>query len=541
MPQFKSREEYERWKAERMGVPLESVQVQQEPEKLQTSQKSQEQKTPQPPQTPQPLRAADLEKRPSSNSPSHGQRLRSLGELFGDTWNLFKARFLTLICLYLLPVVFMVVMAGVFAGAGYFFVSILPISKAALIVGLILLGIGIGSIAMSWGLAAFTSAAVDDHLKIRDALAKGWPKARNFIWVSSLFAFIVGGGFFLFIIPGVIFLIWFLFSQFIVVAEDERGMNALLKSKEYVSGKWFNIFLRVLVLWLIYVGLSLIPVVGPILSILFIPFMILFMKLIYEDLRDLRGEVALHPHSFGIRFKWIGTGALGYIVFPVILFVLMGTTLTDPLVLIKGLLSNSRMHSKISEEIGATPIRLEQNPYQEVRAEEPLSQGQSVALAFSEGKKPEATGEALIIRDGVRETFVLQTGFFSDTRMANPRMASVQFQIPAEKHSNARRIEMVLDATKVGEHFVDGNFVRDTFMGRSGEESEQENKARFQYIADGGQIFFPEDSCDIIVTSPYTGDPNGIFSGEVKDCVVTSAGIRHTISAEFKVIGLSSR
>jgi hypothetical protein len=435
----------------------------------------------------------------------------------------------------------MVVMAGVFAGAGYFFVSILPISKTALIAGLILLGIGIGSIAMSWGLAAFTSAAVDDHLKIRDALAKGWLKARNFIWVSSLFAFIVGGGFFLFLIPGVIFLIWFLFAQFIVVAEDERGMDALLKSKEYVSGKWFDIFLRVLILWLISVGFNLIPVVGPILSIFFIPFMILFIKLIYEDLRDLRGEVVLHPHSFGTRFRWIGTGALGYIVFPIILFILMGTTLTAPLIPIKRLSSYSGFQAKMSEEMGSTPIGLEQKSYQEVRQKELVSQSQSVALAFSEGKKPEATGEALIIRDSVRETFVLQTGFFSETRLANPRRASVQFQIPAEKHSNARRIEMVLDATKVGEHFVDGNFVRDAFMGRSGGQPEQEYQPKFLYIADGGQIFFPEDSCDIIVTSPYTGDPNGIFSGEVKDCVVTSEGIRHTISAEFKVIGISSR
>jgi hypothetical protein len=538
MPQFKSREEYEKWKAERMGVTVESFQVQQEPEKVQASQKSQEPKIS---QTPQPLRAPELEKPLPFNSPPHGPGLRSLGELFSDTWNLFKARFLTLICLYLLPIVFMIIIAGVFAGAGYFFVSILPISKTALIAGLILLGIGVGSIAMSWGLAAFTSAAVDDQLKIREALSRGWPKARNFILVSSLFAFIVGGGFFLFLIPGVIFMIWFLFSQFIVVAEDERGMNALLKSKEYASGKWFDIFLRVFILWLIYFGLSFIPVVGPILSIIFIPFMVLFIKLIYEDLRELRGGVVLLPRSPGTKFRWIGAGALGYIVFPVILFVLMGTTLTSPLILIKGILSGSGMQSKIDKEIGVTPIRIEQKPYQEVRSEEPISQGQSVALAFSESKSPEATGEALIVRDGIRETFILQTGFFSDTRMANPRMASVQFQIPAEKHSNARRIEMVLDATKVGEHFVDGNFVRDTFMGRSGEESGDENKARFQYITDGGQIFFPEDSCNIVVTSPYTGDPNSIFSGEVKDCVVTSAGIRHTISAEFKVIGRSSR
>jgi hypothetical protein len=176
-----------------------------------------------------------------------------------------------------------------------------------------------------------------------------------------------------------------------------------------------------------------------------------------------------------------------------------------------------------------------------IGAGESGAQVPSGASPFQEAKKPEPTGEARIIRDGVKETFVLQTGFFSDTRLATPKRASVQFQIPAEKHSNARKIEMVMDVTKPGEHSVDGNYMRDTFMGRSREELEQENKPRFQYVADGGQIFFPKDSCTLVVTAPYTGTPDGVFAGEVRDCVVTSAGITHTVSAEFKMVGTSSR
>jgi hypothetical protein len=249
----------------------------------------------------------------------------------------------------------------------------------------------------------------------------------------------------------------------------------------------------------------------------------------------------LHPYSLGTRFKWIGAGALGYVVFPLVLFVTMGATLTVPLLMLKGMLSDSKIQFKSTENQGGAPFRIGSKPHQQSRAEDSESQLPSGASPFSEAKKPEATGEALIIRDGASETFLLQTGFFSETRMANPRKASIQFQIPAEKHSNARRIEMILDATKTGEHSIDGNFMRDTFMGRSSEQSEQDHKPRFQYVADGGQVFFPKDSCTVVVTSPYTGTADSIFAGEVKNCVVTSAGISHTISAEFKMIGAPSR
>jgi len=545
MPQFKSREEYERWRAERMGGQGENPQTQDQGEKLQKPEPPQKVETPQPPRVARPHQRPQTRQTPKTppfdtGSPSTGKELRSLGELFRDTWGLFKARFLTLICLYLLSVVFIVLAAGMVAGSGFLLVSVLPISKNILIGGLIAVGIIAGSIAMSWGMAAFTIATVDDDLGVRDALGMGWGSVWRFIWVSLLFGFIVGGGFLLFLVPGVIFLVWFLFSAFVVVSEEERGLGALLKSKEYVRSQWFDVFLRAFVIWLVSVGLSVIPLVGPILSLLFIPFMMLFIRLIYDDLRGLKGRGTLHP-SMGTKFKWIGTGALGYAVFPVLLFFMMGASLTVPLFMVKGMLSNSEKRFKSTQKKATVPFRIESGTPQQAGAEEPRSQLQSKGSPLSEARKPEATGEALIIRDGVRETFVLQTGFFSETRMANPRRASIQFQIPAEKHGNARRIEMVLDATKVGEHFVDGNFTRDAFMGKSGDPSEQEYHAKFLYIADGGQVFFPRDSCTVIVTSPYDATPDGVFAGEVKDCILTSAGIHHTLSAQFKVAGVSSR
>ena len=191
-------------------------------------------------------------------------------------------------------------------------------------------------------MTAFTFAVTDESLGIRDALAKGWKKVYSFMWLVSILGFLVTGGFLLMFIPGIIFLVWFSFAQFILASEDDRGMNALLKSKEYVRDRWFEVFLRLFVIWLVSGALGMIPLAGPIVSIVFFPFMMIFIHLIYKDLKTLKGEFLTYPHSSGEKLKWIGAGSLGYIVFPIvvtaILIGIFGASLLTILSLLKGML-----------------------------------------------------------------------------------------------------------------------------------------------------------------------------------------------------------
>ena len=60
---------------------------------------------------------------------------------------------------------------------------------------------------------------------------------------------------------------------------------------------------------------------------------------------------------------------------------------------------------------------------------------------------------------------------------------------------------------------------------------------RFVFIQDGGQLYFPKSPCTIEILSAYTGDETSVFKGQVRSCVVLSAGVEHTISARFEVIG----
>jgi hypothetical protein len=263
--------------------------------------------------------------------------LLRIEELLNRSWEIFKDRVGTLILLYLLSIAFMIVPFGIFFGTGYLFSIAFPYSKTALIASGAVVGVIAGLIGAFWGFIAFIFAVVDKSLGIKDALEKGWQRFGAFVWLLSLVGYIITGGFLLFIIPGIIFSVWFIFAQFILATEDEEGMNALLKSKEYVRGYGFDVFLRLFVIWLFSAVIGMIPFIGSILSILFMPFMMIFIYLIYEDLRSVKGDV-VYSSSTGEKCKWILAGTIGYVVVPVIVITLLGTYLATSLFLLKSLL-----------------------------------------------------------------------------------------------------------------------------------------------------------------------------------------------------------
>lgn len=179
--------------------------------------------------------------------------------------------------------------------------------------------------------AGFLHAVAEERLSAREALAAGRGFAAPLAWLGFLAGFIVFGGFMLLVIPGVIFMVWFFFAQFVLVQEDVHGMGALLKSKDYVKGEWFNVFLRLLLLWTASALIGAIPIVGPILGIVFFPYTIIFQYLIYRDLRGMKGSL---PSSWGTAetLKWPGIAFLGYVAVPVVVISVIGMTALSALV-----------------------------------------------------------------------------------------------------------------------------------------------------------------------------------------------------------------
>jgi hypothetical protein len=80
---------------------------------------------------------------------------------------------------------------------------------------------------------------------------------------SILVFFIVLGGALLFVIPGIIFMVWYSFYFFAVAFENQRGFAALKASKALVVGRWWTIIIRLflpaLLFAVIYIVITFIP------------------------------------------------------------------------------------------------------------------------------------------------------------------------------------------------------------------------------------------------------------------------------------------
>ena len=264
----------------------------------------------------------------SASLPREG--LARIGELFSNTWETFKSRFWTLVLLYILAAVFCLVAFGIFFGIGFLLASVAPDAREVILVVSGFIGAIAGIIAVTWGVGAFICAVADFDMGIKDALSQGSQKIWSFLWIFSLLDYILSGGFLLFIVPGIIFSTWFFFSQFILAREDVRGMDALLKSKEYISGYWFDVFLRFLLIWVISLAINMIPFIGFILSIAFTPFLWIYTYLVYDDLKATKGDVT-YISTTGEKAKWLGIATLGYILAPLLLIMFMGTYLMSSL------------------------------------------------------------------------------------------------------------------------------------------------------------------------------------------------------------------
>lgn len=252
--------------------------------------------------------------------------LRDIGKLFEDSWAIYKERFTTLFLLNLLTWAFLLgpvlVLSLLGMTAGAFNQDLLGIGAGAGAA----IGVLIGSVLIFIPFAGLIAALGDSTLGIKEALKVGIARLWPFLWLMGLAWFFIMGGFLLFFIPGVIFLIWFLPAQFIVMLEPERGMNAIMKSMTYTRGQWWNLMGRVLLIAL----LAGIAGVFPGGSLLFSPFMYTMLYLIYCDLKSEKEQAAPPAARTAPSRLWLFVPALlGYALFAAMIIIAALSAMED--------------------------------------------------------------------------------------------------------------------------------------------------------------------------------------------------------------------
>lgn len=198
----------------------------------------------------------------------------------------------------------------------------------------------------SWSLISLVCASANPNLEIKESLKQGWRKLISYWWILSLQGIIIAGGYLLFIVPGIIFYVWFSLASYVFVVEDIRGMDALLKSKEYIKGYWGNVFWRILFLatvaYLIDLLINLpfliikqlpLNLLPALVNLIIIPVSIIYIYQIYSHLREIKKDLVFIPNSRE-KFTFVTIGIFGIIISILILFVLialfLGLTMQQP-------------------------------------------------------------------------------------------------------------------------------------------------------------------------------------------------------------------
>lgn len=91
----------------------------------------------------------------------------------------------------------------------------------------------------------------DENLYWKDALVLGFKKIPSYLWVSILLGFITIGGYVLFILPGIYFVVVLGLTQFAFIDKDMKGLSALSYSRYLTSGFFWPILGRGLLMMLL--------------------------------------------------------------------------------------------------------------------------------------------------------------------------------------------------------------------------------------------------------------------------------------------------
>ncbi len=124
--------------------------------------------------------------------------------------------------------------------------AIINISRVSVwSVGFLVIGVTVAIALFTWLTAAMYSQAktvVESNPKpIKELLGLGWQIAAKLFVTMLIYSLLVGLGFLLLIIPGVILMVWFWLTMPVLLWEGKSGWSALTRSRQIVQGKFWRV------------------------------------------------------------------------------------------------------------------------------------------------------------------------------------------------------------------------------------------------------------------------------------------------------------
>ena len=249
-----------------------------------------------------------------------------IGGLFRRTWQIYKSRFWIFLGIIVIPALITTILTTAIVFLGGFSIKSLFFSvlygDLSLYFFVALLILIFSSVTFSWIFMSliYANQLADGRKKLIECLKLGWFKIVSSIWIYLLICICILGwnillvffGVFLMIqfsvpwqliwiigfMPSMLFLTWFVFGFYILATEKLKGTRALVRSKELVKGYGWRVFASIFLIWATALSLQwfteFIPHIGNylglLLPILYLPFLISFLSVLYRDLRDAKKD-----------------------------------------------------------------------------------------------------------------------------------------------------------------------------------------------------------------------------------------------------------
>lgn len=156
----------------------------------------------------------------------------------------------------------------------------------------------ITSIIALWGSLSLNQTIQNKNSNLVKIFIQSTKKLFPFLILNLLSNLVILAGLFLFIVPGIIFMIWFSLAFWIFIDQDIRGNNALILSKKYMKGNIGYSFKKMtLIILLSIVPLLIILIfykenfilswsIASILSVLINPLTAIYSYFIYKIIKD---------------------------------------------------------------------------------------------------------------------------------------------------------------------------------------------------------------------------------------------------------------
>jgi hypothetical protein len=223
-------------------------------------------------------------------------KMATVSELLRSSWSIYKARIKTLLSISIVTLVLTL--------------AVTPLTEvekpmedftwtAEMIIFAAVLGI-IYVFFTIWTSAATIMAIKDESLGFKSAFKESLEKVPYFLWIEILVGIFSLIGFVLFIIPGIVFSIWFCLAPLVFMFEGTKGLKALWASKAYVSGNFWAVLRRLVILGFVYL-LFTIPtfildtqshvaanLYNILLAFVLTPYITVYTVQLYKALRDLK-------------------------------------------------------------------------------------------------------------------------------------------------------------------------------------------------------------------------------------------------------------